>query len=386
VDTLLRETLQAASSYSTPPFWQMSGAPFLIYGTGTVAQDVYRAFTASGIPITAFIDHLRTVVPSLSHVPVYRPDDTLLTPEARAHGTVILAIHNYEVDMTALIARLSSLGYRRTISMVDVYDHFADELGTRYWLTRRTFYESCEPMIESAYRLLADEPSRMWFSGILRFRITGDYSLLPPPDWGRQYGPPDIPPWHTPLRLVDCGAFDGDTLKRFLDAEVPIEAVAAFEPDASNFASLSQFIHQWPSAPHEAYLWPCAVHSTTGELRFDGGKGEASGVSAAGATVVQSVAIDDVLHGFRPNLIKLDIEGSECEALLGARHTIGSERPGLAVCVYHRPDHLWEIPLMLERLTNGTEAGPKYEYFLRGHAHSGFELVLYAVPVASRIS
>jgi len=385
VEALIREgSMQLPSPTSSEPFWLDEGGQIFVYGTGTVGRDVWRVLTARGIPVAGFMDHLRHEVPSLNQVPLFRPDDTRLTAEVRGRAVVILAIHNYEVDMAALIGRLSGLGYPRTVSMIDLYDHFAEELGTRYWLTRRTFYQSRAPVIGSAYNLLADETSRSLFSAILGFRIAGDYSSLPEPDREHQYAPADIPGWIIPLRLVDCGAYDGDTLKSFLEAGTAIEALAAFEPDPDNFARLSQFVRETRQSIGEAYLWPCAVHSFTGQLRFDGGRGEASAVASGGDALVPSVALDDVLHGFSPNLIKLDIEGAEHEALLGARQMIAAERPGLAVCLYHRPEHLWEIPLLIEKLAREGAPGPEYRYYLRAHAYSGFELVLYAVPLSLR--
>jgi hypothetical protein len=84
--------------------------------------------------------------------------------------------------------------------------------------------------------------------------------------------------------------------------------------------------------------------------------------------------LDDVLHGQEINLIKLDIEGAEPEALRGARRLIEKYRPGLAICLYHHPHHLWSIPLWVHDLNLG------YRLFYRAHQHNTFEAVLYAVP------
>ena len=57
----------------------------------------------------------------------------------------------------------------------------------------------------------------------------------------------------------------------------------------------------------------------------------------------------------------------------GARALIERGRPALAVCLYHRPGHLWEIPLLLHSWSIG------YKFYLRAYAANGFEWVLYAV-------
>jgi hypothetical protein len=76
---------------------------------------------------------------------------------------------------------------------------------------------------------------------------------------------------------------------------------------------------------------------------------------------VQSIALDEALPGFKPTLIKMDIEGAEPEALKGAIGIIKESRPQLAICVYHKFDHYWRIPLFIDSLKCG------YRLYLRQH-------------------
>jgi hypothetical protein len=71
----------------------------------------------------------------------------------------------------------------------------------------------------------------------------------------------------------------------------------------------------------------------------------------------------------------MDIEGAEIDALAGARRIIEKDRPVLGICVYHRQDHLWRIPLLISSLSND------YKIFLRPYSDEGWELVCYAVPI-----
>ncbi len=59
------------------------------------------------------------------------------------------------------------------------------------------------------------------------------------------------------------------------------------------------------------------------------------------------------------NFIKMDIEGSEYKALLGAKETIKKFKPKLAICVYHHPKDLYKIPLLIKNLN------PKYKIWFR---------------------
>ena len=69
----------------------------------------------------------------------------------------------------------------------------------------------------------------------------------------------------------------------------------------------------------------------------------------------------------------MDIEGAELESLQGARKTIRRDRPKLAVCIYHKPEDMIEIPLYIKELV------PEYKLYIRHHSNSGTETVLYAV-------
>ncbi len=141
-----------------------------------------------------------------------------------------------------------------------------------------------------------------------------------------------------------------------------------------NYAALAARIPRHVSA----FCFPCGVAGSTRKVRFAAGAGMASHEAADGTTVIQCVALDDALIGFRPTLVKMDIEGGEPDALEGARRMISSERPSLAIALYHEPQHLWEIPRQI--------AGWDLDYRLeiRGHGHGSYDTVLYALPGSGR--
>jgi FkbM family methyltransferase len=146
--------------------------------------------------------------------------------------------------------------------------------------------------------------------------------------------------------------------------------VAAFEPDLGNFDALVNATRAYP----DVVLFPCGVGESTRFMGFSSGMGGASHIDPNAEDRIMCVALDDVLPNFHPNLIKMDVEGSEPEALFGARTLIANHRPILAISVYHHPDHLWRIPFLIDAWQLG------YRFFLRGHAESSFYLVLYALP------
>jgi FkbM family methyltransferase len=92
---------------------------------------------------------------------------------------------------------------------------------------------------------------------------------------------------------------------------------------------------------------------------------------------VKAVSVD---HFVRKNnikkvdYIKLDIEGAEMKALEGAKNTLASHRPQLAVCVYHKKEDLFEIPIFLAKVLKD------YVYRIGHYTTSLWGTVLYAIP------
>jgi hypothetical protein len=70
----------------------------------------------------------------------------------------------------------------------------------------------------------------------------------------------------------------------------------------------------------------------------------------------------------------MDIEGAEPDALLGTRKTIQKNMPVMAICLYHAQEHLWQIPLLIQSISND------YKFFLRRYSDECWETVCYAVP------
>jgi hypothetical protein len=75
---------------------------------------------------------------------------------------------------------------------------------------------------------------------------------------------------------------------------------------------------------------------------------------------------------FQPTFINMDVEGAEPEALQGGAELIRRNCPDLGICVYHRPEHLWDIALALHALN------PNFLFYLRNYTGFPAETVLYA--------
>lgn len=71
----------------------------------------------------------------------------------------------------------------------------------------------------------------------------------------------------------------------------------------------------------------------------------------------------------------MDIEGFEKFALSGSQEIIKNQLPNLAICIYHNPDDLWEIPILIDEMFD-----KRYTFYIYTHAESTFDTVLYGIP------
>jgi FkbM family methyltransferase len=232
--------------------------------------------------------------------------------------------------------------------------------------------------ITSAYHLLADEKSRREFRAQVRWRCLLDYACLPKPDPASEmYFARDILRLSASEVFADCGAFDGDSIRSFLEkTKDQFRRIYAFEPDEANVGALGCYVATLPASLRARIeILPWAVGRHDGLVRFNAEGSVASKIGEAGSVELACRSLDSALRGREvPTFIKMDIEGAEVDALPGAAETLRRTSPVVAVCAYHRCDHLWQIPALLH-VTNSD-----YKIFLRRYAEECWETVYYAVP------
>lgn len=145
--------------------------------------------------------------------------------------------------------------------------------------------------------------------------------------------------------------------------------IYSFEPEESKYKDYFEISSKYDNIQ----LLTCGLWSKRDVLRFNAVNDGSSGVSENGIVEIPVISIDELLDGKPVTFIKMDIEGAELEALKGAQETIKKYKPKLAICVYHKPLDIVEIPLFLKQLV------PEYKIYLRHYNISMYETVCYAV-------
>jgi FkbM family methyltransferase len=179
--------------------------------------------------------------------------------------------------------------------------------------------------------------------------------------------------------FVDCGSFDGDSIRSFHGHwGGAFRHAFAFEPDPANRGALDSTVKAM-GVGDRVTVMPYAVGNVNGHVSFACNSSASSHVTAENAksdagSAIECRRLDDVEWPLTPTYIKIDIESAEPEALAGAGELLRRHQPVLAVCTYHRSEHLWGIPNLIRSIA------PEYHLFLRRYAEECWEGVCYAIP------
>ena len=192
---------------------------------------------------------------------------------------------------------------------------------------------------------------------------------------GRQYF--DLPylKYDSQEIFVDGGSCDGMSSVRFLEqCGGHCQKIYCFEPDGKNIERIRGNFRSRNIENYEIVakgLW-----NEEQELLFAANGSANSHIvqsEESSAVKIQVTALDEVLAGQRASFIKMDIEGAEYKALQGAKRTIAAYKPKLAVCVYHKPEDIWEIPAMVLNIRSD------YQLYFRHYSVGPLETVMYAL-------
>ncbi len=382
LEDLLSESVREATAREAAAFDEAvpPGTPVILFGAGNLGRRTLHGLRRLGTPPIAFADNSQRLWGTqIEGVPVLAPADAVAHFPSAAFIVTIWTGEGWD-KMGQRCAQLLGLGCSRVIPFGLLFWKHPDIFLPHYAMDLPHLVLEDAETVRAVFDLWEDEASRREYVEQVRWRLHHDFDSLPDPVKTEIYFPDDIFLTRDDEVFVDCGAFDGDTLRRFLHhRDGQFKQILAFEPDPNNFRKLEQYVASLPSQQSELIeLHQTAVGARREIVRFDAMGNEASFVGQ-GSMEVQSIPLDEVCQGLAPTYLKMDTEGSEPDALQGARKVIGMHVPALAICSYHRQDHLWRVPTLIRASSD------QYCYFLRPQLLDVWDLVCYAVP-RSRLS
>ncbi|MBU2760474.1 FkbM family methyltransferase [Acidithiobacillus sulfurivorans] len=223
---------------------------------------------------------------------------------------------------------------------------------------------------EWIYSLLLDDASRRIFEKTVRFRLSYDITHL-----NGFTSKEDVQYFENFLNLresgevfIDVGGYDGFTSLEFMKRCPGYKSIHLFEPEKGNYQSCLERLREFKNV----HCFPIGLSNSKKKLKFSI-QGSASRVSDTGSVTINLDRLDDLLH-CPCTFIKMDIEGEEFAAIDGARNTILTHHPRLAISIYHKIGDFWRIPKLVLSIRSD------YEVFLRHYTESIYETVMFFMP------
>ncbi|GAA0776558.1 FkbM family methyltransferase [Brevundimonas olei] len=229
--------------------------------------------------------------------------------------------------------------------------------------------------MESLFRLLADEESRLTLASVIKYRLTGDHGYLRMaayPEYEHPIVKAEPGEW-----VIDCGASNGATSFRFAKRVGPKGAVYAFEPDPTNVRKIEETVAKTPKGIDNLVVVNAAVSNENGVIRFAGDQGGSSRISPDGNIEVAVRTLDDFAQSTSlsgPGVISFDVEGFEHQALDGGVNLIRNLRPKLQISAYHKVPDLHSLAFWVR------DTLPDYAFFMGHHESYHTETDIYAIP------
>ncbi len=225
---------------------------------------------------------------------------------------------------------------------------------------------------------LCDEESKIQFDEFIHQKRFGNYRKRI--SHNPEYFDDEIISFSENEVFVDCGAFDGDTILSFIDnlrrkrererdGDAPFKKIYSFEADSNNLEVLKKNLQGLKNI----VIIPKGVYDHTGTLFFENEGTCSSRVVDGNGTKIEITTIDESVNNDDVTFIKMDIEGSELKALIGAEKTIKRCKPKLAICVYHRVEDIVTIPQYIQSLNHD------YKLYFRNYYEQGTGSMIYAV-------
>lgn len=175
--------------------------------------------------------------------------------------------------------------------------------------------------------------------------------------------------------LLDVGAFMGETAVMFASQVGGQGKVYAFEPIQTAFEQMQVNIN---TNNLQDIITP--VNRGCGEKTTKALAVSADDAApwtyigdAEGSVEVELVSIDDFVKAYKVpkvDFIKMDVEGFEENVLMGAAGVIRTQRPRMAVAMYHKSDDLTNLPRVVRELND-------YEMYVRSNMGGPYGLTLF---------
>src|ERR1017187_2904532 len=272
----------------------------VLFGVGRLGRKALSGLRKVGIEPAAFMDNnTRLWNTSVDGVVVLSPEEAI-----RRYGdqaTFIITIWSGEGTdrMSQRDLQLRASACRNVVPFQPLFWKYPEIFLPHFGVDLPHKVHQQADEVRSAGSLWSDDVSRSEYLAQLRFRIYGDFAM-PSPVQHTIYFPLDLCPLTDHEVFVDCGAYNGDSIRSFLEqSRKSFQRIYSFEPDPAIFRKLKKEVSLRPEC--ESITLQCAaVGAHAGTVAFSADGNESSHHVGEGDMVVNCVTLDEALSGAEP--------------------------------------------------------------------------------------
>jgi FkbM family methyltransferase len=336
---------------------QNSKLPLILWGGGKLAEIFIKRFKRLNIPIKGvFSDNLKDFGKIINDEIEIESFETICLKNERFN---ILVAHGYPEQ------RIKYQGHDSVFKIFYLFDihEFEMSIGDEFiTLNKKSLNE--------IFDCLSDPDSKDSFNNYLTARYNNDWGLI----YNNVINWDSIPEFLNLTKdevVVDCGAYDGDSLFNYINKIGGYSKYYAIEPDFNNFKTLKNKIINLPNTQ----ILNIGVWNKKDRLSFNLNDDQSKIMNnepELDSNIIMVDTVDNICEN-TASFIKMDIEGAEYEALLGSVKTISLQKPKLAISIYHKQIDLYRLFILIKSIRSD------YKFYFRLHNRLGVDAILYAV-------
>lgn len=253
------------------------------------------------------------------------------------------------------------------------------KMGIEYYSIAEAVFKLYRREVMSCYDLLEDQFSKDTYAHIICCYLANEMPESCYVQTDEEYFWPKQFKMLRNETFIDCGAFTGDTIEKYIWAKNGcFKSILAFEPDRQNFKAMqyrmTRLKREWNLAEDSIKLFCCGVGAEKGVESFlTNGTVRSMCVSEGANETVENIDIISLDEFVKEpyDFIKVDIEGYEYKMLLGAQRGICKNKPIMAICIYHNAVDMFSLMLYIHKLV------PEYKFSVRHYSEVLEDTILY---------
>lgn len=324
--------------------------PIIIYGTGDGASVLISHLIEKSVSISAV-----AASDDFARNRIFMGYKVLKISEVLKKLPNALVVVAFGSDRPDVIHKINELNSKHDLIVAEIplCGDFFD----------KNIYQKDREKIDFCRGLFADKQSVLLFDSMLRYKLYNRFDDLMEFTEKREESL-ELLNLNNDMIYADIGAYRGETLDDF-------KKVYAFEPAEKNFIHLKENIK---IRDGEVIPIQKAVTQDNKGAYISQNNGRGVKISDKGIKV-ETVSLNEYFKDKRVNFIKMDIEGQEKQALIGADKILKRDRPALLISAYHYTDDFYKIPILINEIYKEVKI-----YLRREKCFPAWELNVYVRP------